>query len=281
MATTSYTTVTLLSFAQWLDHWLLSNGQYVNASGQFYYQPDPSISGKVAYAAPFRSFVWDSGVAGATFINSIDGNLGPLAPGQSGLSIDYVNGRALMNEAVGTSAIISGSYSVKGFNLYFANQSQERIVFTNKYYLNSRFNRVATGIPPPRQFVTPCIFVSAPLEENEPESFGGVYNTKTSISLNILAESQQQLENAISILLDSEQRSFPQLPPSESPIGPFGDLKSGGYSYSEVSSRYDQPGNLYTIQDVQASKLSDRVKIDENIFVGLAELEVVKARTIH
>lgn len=373
MASTSHTTVTLLSFAQWLDHWLLDHEQqYFNTSSRLYYQTDRSMTGRMSFASPFRSFVWDSGVNGATIFNGISGyffdassytssgmselysgvnfpqigtvgfdgppaqvNFGTgayisIASGYGlqsgnnifftdsiaqtgavrvsgsgggtyqdilvtvagtpvsipssawGMNVDYVNGRiTLPNGALPSSTVISGAYSVKGFNLYFANQSQERIVFTNKYYLNSRFNRAQTGIPPANQFVTPCIFISSPMEENEPASFGGLYTTKTLISMNVFAENQSQLENALSAIMDSEQKSFPQLPPSESPIGPSGSLKNGGYSYDNVLAQYDKPGNLYTIQNVQASKMPDGIQADQSLFIGLAELEVTKMRTIH
>lgn len=371
--TTSYTTVTLLSFAQWLDNWLLDHEQqYFNTNSRLYYQPNASPTGAMIFSSPFRSFVWDSGVNGAVIFNGISGyffnasgytssGMGEIYSGvifpqigisgfdgppaqinfgtgayisiasgygvQSGNSIfftdsiaqtgavrvsgfdsntyqdiivtidgspvkidanawgmntDYVNGRLIApNGVLAPTAIISGAYSVKGFNLYFANQSQERIVFTNKYYLNSRFNRSQTGIPPANQFVTPCIFISSPMEENEPAGFGGVYNTKNLISMNIFAETQGQLENALSAIMDLEQKSFPQIPPSESPIGPSGTLKNGGYSYNNVLAQYNNPGNLYLVQNVQASKMSDSVQADQSLFIGLAELEVTKVRTIH
>lgn len=372
MAETSYTTQTLLSFAQWLDNRLLDRGQqYINVNTRLYYQPDPSISGQVCYAAPFRSFVWDSGADGAIifdgfsgyFFNSsgytssgsqniytgitfpqvgITGNDGlpltinfdtgayvSLVSGiglQSGnsffftdsiaqtgvvrisgsgsntytdipiyvdglpptisktdwnMTVDYVNGRIMLPSPPFTSdMLISGTYAVKGFNLYFSNQSQERIVFSNKYYLNSRFNRSITGIPPPRSFVTPCIFITSPGEENEPASFGGLYNTKTQVSLIVMGETLAQTQSALDLVRDANQVSFPQLPVSSSPIGPLGDLKQG-YNYSLLASQYNQPGNLCTISNVRTSLLSDSVRIDQSIFLGIAEMTVEKMRTIH
>lgn len=351
-----------------LDHEQL----YFNNSSRLYYQPNASPTGQMVFASPFRSFVWDSGVAGATIFGGVSGYFfnaaglvssgmnnvysgvvfpqigisgfsGPpaqvdfgtgayisIASGngyQSGNSIfftdsvqqtgavrvsgsgaptyqdilitvdgapvsipssawgmnaDFVNGRIMLPPGtIPSTTIISGSYAVKNFNLYFANQSQERIVFTNKFYKNSRFNRAQTGIPPANQFVTPCIFISSPMEENEPASFGGLYETKNLISMNIFAETQGQLESALSAIMDLEEKSFPQLPASESPIAVSGNLKNGGYNYDNLCSQYGTAGNLYTIKNVQASKMPDGIQADQSLFVGLAELEVVKVRTIH
>lgn len=47
--TPSFGTVTLLSFYEWLDNWLLQRGQaYTNNTSRFYYQPDPTLTGYVA-----------------------------------------------------------------------------------------------------------------------------------------------------------------------------------------------------------------------------------------
>jgi hypothetical protein len=281
MATTSYSTTTLLSFSQWLDNYLLQRGQaYVNTTGRFYYQADSTLIGKVGYAAPFRSIVYDSGVSGALILETVNGSLGTLGRGQSGMTVDYPNGRVLFNSAVGASALISGAYSFRDINVYFANQSQERIVFTNKYYLNSRFNRSPTSIPAPNQFVTPAIFVSIVKEKNEPGAYGGLYNTRTSMAMNVLAETQSQLEGVMSLLTDADQISFPQLPASAYPLGSFGDCKSG-YNYETVMAQYGSSDNLYTVYDIEASPMPDSVRADEGLFVGLVECDVVKMRTIH
>jgi len=282
MANTSFSTITLLSFSQWLDNWLLANGQaYTNTVSRFYHQADTSLpASTVAYASPFKSFVWDSGVSGANILESISGSNGVISRGQSGMMVDFVNGRVLLDSAVGTAATISGSYAFKDFNLYFANQSQERMVFSNKYYLNSRFARPVTGIPPAYDMVTPCIFISNVAEENEPMGFGGLYNTKTHITLNIMAETIPQLQGAMSLITTAEQVNFPQLNTNVWPLNSYGDYKSG-YNYQTILGQYGQGNNLYTITDISASTFGDGVKIDESVFCGIVEMVVERQRTIH
>lgn len=289
MATTSFSTTTLLSFAQWLDNRLCNEGQgYFNTSSRLYYQPDPTLpAGNVAYASPFRSWVCDSGVQGAVIAGSISGSLGlggtgALTRGQSGLQFDYANGRVILPASVGTNAVISGSYAVKELNVYFPNQSAERTVFGDKYYLNSRFNRPITGIPPPHQMVTPCVFVANEMSDNEGWAFGGLYNTVHDLTVYVMAENLGQLENTLSLLADSEDAYVPQLPATTVPLGLSGELKGGsGYDYSTLVASYGTPGNLYSITDVHASKMGDGVKISQGVFLGAVSFRVEKPRAIH
>ena len=287
MAAFSFSNITLLSFSQWFTNRLQQDGQaYFNTSSRLYYQPDTRLpAGYVAYASPFRSWVYDSGVSGAVIADRISGSLGiggtgAVLRGQSGLQIDYTNGRVILPSTVGTNAVISGSYAVTELNTYFGNQSAERMVFTDKYYLNSRFNRPITGIPPANDMVTPCVFVTNLGGENDNWAFGGLYNTKMDVRLIVMAETLNQLEGTLSLATDAMDANFPQLPPYLWPLNPLGDVKSG-YNYQTVKEQYGQPGNLYMITDVTATKVGDGVKIDESVFVGLIDLKIERPRSIH
>lgn len=272
---TAFSTITQLSIAQWLDNYLLQNGQmYTNTTTRLYYQPDRSMSGYSAYAAPFRSMVWDSGVSGASIINSVSGypfgvtgDYAQISRGQSGMMVDFVNGRVLFpSSIIGANAIISGSYSFKDFNVYFANQSSDRMVFSDKYYLNSRFGNPATGVPPANTMVTPCVFVSAPQITKPVIGFGGQHKAQTKVVLTILAENQGQLENAMSLLAASRDLTFSQLPPSAWPLGSFGDFKSG-YNYAAIKEQYAS-SPFYWITSAKATKISDSAQADESLFMG-------------
>lgn len=278
---TTFSTITLLSFYQWLDNKILQDGQaYTNTTSRFYYKPDERLGANfVAYHAPFKSFVWDSGVSGASIITSISGNFGSLSRGQSGMMVDYENGRVIMPASFGTDKIISGSYAFKDFNVYFANQSQEVMVFTNKYYLNSRFNRQVTQTPPAYDMVSPAIFISNTYSENKNFALGGLYNTSSTITLTVMAENLNQLEGVLSIMTDSKDENFPQLNKNTWPLNFYGDFKSG-YNYETILNQYGDPSNLYMISDVKATKVNDNVKINESMFIGLVDLTVEKIRKI-
>ncbi len=287
---TSFNTVTLLSTYCWLDNYILQKGQaYINNTSRLYYQSDSRLgTGYVTYAAPFKSFVWDSGVSGAQIINSVSGSIGTMSRG-TGMKVDFVNGRVIMDASVGKTAIISGSYAFKELNVYFTNQTQEQMVFSDKYYLNSRFgNELPTGAPPnnwdPRlkayNMVTPCIFVTIAHTENEPFAFGGTYCTKAAVTLNVLAENSSQLEGVLSLLADAKDVIFPQIETSQWPLNAYGDYKSG-YNYQTILQNNCAGNNQYWITDVRTSKVSDYAKIDESIMLGVIDLSIEKVRSIH
>lgn len=278
-----FSQLVLFSFYQWLDNKVLQNGQaYTNYTSQLFYQYDPQLGpGYATYAAPFKSFVWDSGVSGAQMFNQISGPWGTLGRGQSGMITDFVNGRVIVpaSATFGPGALVSGSYAFKDFNVYFANQTQENAIFTNKYYLNGRTGPgVATGIQP-YSLVTPCIFITNANEDNKPFAIGGIYNTTYTIGINILAENLQQLEGVLSILVDQQDGVFPVLPTYEWPLNFYGDYKSG-YNYQQVLGQYGTPGNYMSITKVRASKVSDYVKIQEDLFLGLVDITASCPRTI-
>lgn len=290
MATTSYSSTALLSFAQWLDNRLAGTGNgYFNVTTRLYYQADPSLPpGHVAYAAPFRSWVYDSGVNGAVVLNAISGTIGLAGTGQitraqSGMVVDYTNGRVILNSAVGTAAIISGTYAVKEMNVYLANQSAETMVFANKYTLNSRFNRQTTP-PPPNSMVTPCVIVSDDYSENENWAFGGKYNTVHEMGVYVMAESIGQLEGVLSVLADTQDVNFPPLSTTTWPLNASGDVKGGaasGYNYNALMRTYGGASNLCRITDVQVTKIGDGTPMDQSIWLGGATFRVERQRFAH
>lgn len=283
-----FSTSTLSSFHLWLDNWLTNKGQaYTNTSTRLYHQPDSRLPGYVAYASPFRSWICDSGANGALIASSISGSLGAggtgtLSRGQSGMMIDYENGRVLFPASVGKTAIISGGYAFKDFNVYKANETQENMVFTNKYYLNSRFGNPMTGIPPAYDMVTPCVFINDTHVKNDGFALGGTYNTTMTVSVSILAENLSQLEGALSVMNDAQDICFPQLPLSAWPTNFYGDLKGGsGYDYNALKAQHGTPGNLYSITEVRGSKVGDGAVVDKNIFLGICDFTISRVRKIH
>lgn len=279
-----FSQITVVSFIPFLDNMLLQKGQaFTNYTSQLFYQPDPQLGpGLVAYASPFKQWVFDSGVSGASIYDTVQTSIGPISRGQSGMMIDYNNGRVIFNSAVGTNLTVSGTYAFKDLNVYVPNQTQERTIFSNHYYLNSRFNNQATGAVPAYSFVTPAIFVTDANENNPPWALGGLYNTTFTISLNVLAENQTQLKGALSLIADLKDTAFPQLPISAWPLNEYGDYKGGsGYNYQTIIAQYGNPGNLYMIDNVKTTVVSDYAKIDEAMWLGIADCTVRRVRTIH
>lgn len=271
------------SFFFWAQNALLNEAQaYINYSSKLYYQPDQRLgSSYVTYSAPFKQWVYDQGVQGAFVCSGVSGSVN-LNQNQSGLRVDYDNGRVILPASFGTGLNISGSYAFKEFNFYLSNETEEEILTTNKFYLNSRFNQNPTGKLPPYSIVTPAIFINTLASSNKGFALGGEKQTNTRLSVIVMAETAAQINGVISFFNDKCHKFIPYH--SFDPIGPWGDIKTGefpsGYNYNQIKSQYGVPGNFLYIESVRGSKLSDSFKGNERNFVGLIDFELSKERFV-
>lgn len=275
-----------ISFLLWSENKLLTKGlAYNNYTSKLYYSRDQNASGNglVAYASPFKQWVYDKSISGAQICESISGSIS-LSNGISGMRIDYENGRILLPISFGTGLNISGSYAFKDLNFYLANETEESLITSNKYYLNSRFKRPPTSGITPYVMATPAIFFNSLNSRQEDFALGGLYNSVDNVSLVVMAENVSILDSVFSIFRDTKNQCFVQLAYQNYPLDEFGNVKTGvyptGYSYRDLSASLNFPGNLYYINSVRNSKLSDRVKASEGLFVGLIDIEISKVRQI-
>ena len=143
------------SFALWLDHYLVHCGEaYSNKQGELYYMPDERlpmypddpVNGLVSYNSEYKQWVYDSDITGAVipsgvYIDTGDGAYNFCERGQSGLSLDFENGRVLFDGIFFPTNYadlrISGDFSVKDINIYLADDTEENLVIQNKYNLET------------------------------------------------------------------------------------------------------------------------------------------------
>tara|TARA_Y100000588_G_scaffold394081_1_gene512729 strand:+ start:7811 stop:8674 length:864 start_codon:yes stop_codon:yes gene_type:complete len=281
----------------WFDHFLLKRGEaYRNLSDVplAYYSDSQLDSDYVAYASPYKQWVFDSDVPGANIVDTatVGGNQWTRATSDNGggvnpkMSVDYLNGRILFNSALGDglNALVS-SVAVKDFNIYATDESEESLVVEDKYDTNSRFFEAVTPIDPYKQ-VVPAIFIANQGSRNEPIAFGGMDNTLTIFRCVVFAENLYQLDGALSVFNDSKGEAFYQVGYDNHPIDEFGDVKSSInsvptdniYKYSALP--FEEENSPYIISSVTVSKLSDKIntKISPNLFIGFIDMEVSKFR---
>jgi len=265
----------------WVDHFLADKGTaYSNIESNFYHYTDVRITDKVIYGSPFKQFIYDDSVSGSIPVTiSGDGQLIPK--GTSGMKVDYNEGRIIFNSDVSTGIGLSGSYSVKDFNIYTTNQNEEEIVVEGKYKNNSRRTRTLTNVTP-YDIATPAIFLSLEGGGNEAFAFGGEDETMTQLKAVILAEDIFHLDGALSIFKDSRELCVSNIPFTGSPLGEYGDIKSGayptGFNYNDIAANYNTDN--YQLDSVTTSKLSDEVRkeIPSNLFVGFVDFEIKQYR---
>ena len=172
------------SFSLFLEHLILSRGEaYQNIESTFYYQDDDRLDPQyVSFASPHKQWVADSSIDGAHIINSINLDGFNIAKGAQGVKYDFNNGRVLIPRALANpSSNVDGKYSVKDFNIYITDQTEEELLIETKFDKNSRFDQdIFEGIKPYDQ-VVPAIFVAYQEGKNIPFAFGGEDITQSSI----------------------------------------------------------------------------------------------------
>lgn len=267
------------SFALWIDNYLLKKGEaFKNHTTNLYYTEDSRLAtGLNSFSSPFKQWVFDSSIDGADVPNSVSIN-GTPTPRSSSLIFDFQNGRVITTDASPTDAI-QASYSVKDFNIYVTNETEENLIVESKFDVNSRFKTDEAPIPPYDQ-VLPAIFINVTNNLNDPFSLGGEDQTTTDIRCVVMAENIFQLDGALSIFNDSTRECFTALPFESYPLTEYGDAPNFNYKTLSDTRLQSNPAALHFIDRVDVSKLSDRItkKIDPNTFVGFVDFEVVTYR---
>tara|TARA_R100000008_G_C3536941_1_gene142578 strand:- start:26 stop:874 length:849 start_codon:yes stop_codon:yes gene_type:complete len=267
------------SFFLWFDNFLLKKGEaYSNKTGTFYYYSDPRLdSTYTAYGSPYKQWVTDSSIAGATIPTGVYIN-GGLSGRNDGVVFDMDNGRALISGDV-TSSTITGEFAVKDFSVYLTNDTEDDLIVENKYVVNSRLPSGPETYIEPYDDVVPAIFLSTSVAENKPFAFGGMQDTTIHANAVVLAEDSYQLDGVLSIFMDSVNEGFTAIPMSGYPITELGDLKNGEYSYTNLISSYTGV-DQFIIDKVRTSKLTDRTRktLANELYIGFVDFDILKYR---
>jgi hypothetical protein len=287
------------SVALWLDHHLTYKAEaWSNKTGAFYYNedtrlpyyPDDLVDGLITYSSEFKQWVYDSDVAGATIPSGIYIDTGAgysfVARGESGLRLDFENGRVLLSGASFptnyASLNITGSFAVKDVNIYLTDDTEENLVLQNKYNVNSRtvpdYGK-GTGIPPYEQ-VAPAAFITMDNAQNVPFAFGGEDLTNLNYRVVFFSENLYQLDGALSVSVDTFNMGVTNIGYDDFPLDEYGDLKTGSFSYTETVKNCTLNPKLMFVEDAKASKVSDRLTRATNpdLFLGFVDLEISQAR---
>lgn len=278
------------SIILWFDYYLLSKGKaYTNMSGVKLYnyeddRLDPSLQ---VYGSPYKQWVFDSSIDGATIPDGVivgntpSGAYNPGTTGRDGTFIDFDNGRVLTSSP-NSNYDITCDFAVKDFNIYFTNETEDDLIAERKHVVNSRLPRPDLSFISPYDQVLPAIFINTSTAQNKDFAFGGMEETTITSTATILAEDSYQLDGVLSIFTDSKNECVPVIPMSEHPYNEFNDLKSGVYNYEDLASKYSNSNKLF-IKEVTTSKLTDRARksITNDIFVGFVDFEIQQHRFRH
>ena len=267
------------SFFLWFDNFLLNKGEaYSNKTGEFFYYSDPRVdSAYKVYGSPFKQWVTDSSITGATMPTGVYIG-GSFSGRDDGVVLDFENGRALVSGS-NTGLSLTGQFSVKDFNVYMTNDTEEDLVVENKYTVNSRLPSGPYTYIEPYDDVVPAIFISSSDAQNKPFALGGMQDTTVAMKAVVLAEDTYQLDGVLSIFMDSVDECLNPIPMTGYPITELGDLKEGSYNYTTVKDSYSGDIKFY-INDVKTSKLTDRDRksLTHDMYVGFVDFDVQQYR---
>jgi len=271
------------SFFLWFDNFLMRKGEaYKTYTTPFYFYSDERLgNGKVVYGSPYKQWVYDQNITGATIPTGFTINGSFVPTGTSGMMVDFDNGRIIFDSGVSTGLNISGTYTVKEFNSYITDQTEDNLIIEGKYITNSRFT-VSENYVKPYNPVTPAAFISMEDIDNQGFALGGQDETKIQMKAVVFAENLYQLDGILSLFADSYNTCFNIIPMNEHPLGEFMNMKTGlyptGYDYSVISKNHST--NKCYIYDVNTSKIKDSVLKELNpiLHIGFIDFEIGNIR---
>ena len=237
----------------------------------FLTSPARSFYGKDVYGSPYAQWLYDSSIPGA----QIPSGVGSLNRGVSGLSIDFKNGRVLVN----TGVPITGSIpvSLPDFNIYVTTTPIQKIFIENKFEY-APYLKQPTGAIKADSIIAPCIFVSCTSTENKPIQLGGLEASNFSVQVAVFADNLQHLMGVQKIVRDMSDRVFPSL--SSTPFNELNDLKSGYWNYNSLMQTNGNQDNLIHVNDTSFRILDLDYVNDKhpNILVGIGNVSLSKFR---
>lgn len=275
------------SFMMWFDNYLLTKGQaFTNTTGVFYnYEDERMPSVYKVFGSSYKQWVSDYSISGATvpsgvFVNGVfKGRATGASNTTSSNILDFDNGRALLS-GVSATAVVTGSFAVKDFNIYYTNDSEEDLILDRKYSLNNNIgtNDVVTYVTPYDQMV-PAIYINNASIKNEPFAFGGTNQTRTSMNAVVITQDPYNLDGVLSIFADSFNQCIVDIPYTESAYTEYGDLKSGFYNYQSLKNKYINQQKFF-VDKVVTSKLNDkeRKSLLNDLYVGFIDFDVSMIR---
>ena len=275
------------SFMLWFDNYLLTKGQaYTNTTGRFYNYADERLPDVYSvFGSQYKQWVTDSSIAGATIPSGVyvGNTFYGRATGANNDSatriLDFDNGRALIS-GLATGSIVTGSFAVKDFNVFYSNDTEEDLIVEKKFIVNKRIgtDETVTYIEPYDQ-VVPAVYICNASSQNLPFAFGGMDQTVTNINAVVIAENTYQLDGILSIFNDSVDEVIVDIPFDQYPLTEYGDLKSGYYNYLDFKNQYIE-NEKYFVESVKVSKMNDKARksLVNDLYVGFIDFDVSMMR---
>lgn len=255
------------SFKVYLDYMLLDKLQaYVNKTTNLYPYTDPSYPNKAIYGSPYAQWVYNGSASGVVVPSGVSGG-GFLARGQSGLVIDYKNGRIILNS--GVSDTFTANISVSEVNTYVSTLPDDKLLAQTNFSIIPDLKPANTYLPP-RQLVLPAIFIRLISKDNEPAMFGGGEWTDFNLRLSCIMTDNTKLLAVEDMLADLERRIVPLL--DSSVLNAYNDLFDPSWDYASI---LENTTSYFDIQDIKMRFIENDEFTQKNnsLHVGIVNIK--------
>lgn len=199
------------NFMLYIDNALQKYGSaYQNYSGRLY-PVQSDIANRYAYSTPFKPLCNDTSIAGAQIMSGVyvNGTYTPL--GSGGLTeINHYKGVVYFNTPLASSAVVSGNYAIKEFQVELADDTEWNLLFNRKYVNNNSLPQNISGLPIDAK-VLPIVYVVVKGQENKPFAFRKIDESRVELRCVILTDNEWQCVGASSILKNTFENHMPML----------------------------------------------------------------------
>jgi len=265
------------SFMLWFENFLFKKSEaYSIQTGKFFHYVDDRTPALFeTYGSSFKQMMYDSSLSNVYIPTGLYINNNFIEFNNSNKIFDFENGR-FISDQYATGALITGSFTIKDINIYYTNDTEEKIVINVQEKINQSVANKHEFYSPIEQKL-PAIYLSNETMKNVPFAFGGMNETVTKAKAVVLANSSYDLDCILSIFGDSYTENIPFCDLQSHPLNEMGNLKTGYYSYNDIKNKYLEK---IFVKDVNTSKLTDRVKQNllKDLYIGFIDFDLSSYR---
>jgi len=266
------------SFMLYVDHLIQQKGNaYYGATGTFF-PVSGQYYGKYTYACPFKQLVNDSSLTGSTDILSgvyLNGNF--ITVGQSGLeSINHYQGSVTFNTQLASSASLTGSFSVKDFNVYMTSEPEDSLIYQSKFFKNPRYSQTFGPIST-SSLTVPAVFIKKRGGDSVPFSFGAVDESIINFRAIVISDNQFLNDAACSILKDSHMRRFSVI--TDLPFDKRGSYTGQAYDYTGLADGVTYRPLIKDVDETRITSFKSLEPISSDLHVSFVDFEVSWVRS--
>lgn len=263
------------SFKVYLDYMLLTELEaYQNKTVNLYKYTDPVYPNKSVYGSPYAQWVYNDAATGVSVPSGVSGS-SYLARGESGLIIDYRNGRILLNSGVNDT--FTANISVSEINTYVSTLPDEKLLAQTNFSIIPDLKPSNTYLPP-RQLVLPAVFIRLVSKDNDPAMFGGGEWSDFNLRLSCLMTDASKLIGLQDMFADFSRRIVPIL--DSSTLNAYNDLSDPTWDYEDILSTTT---SYFDIQEVKMRFIENDEFTEKNnsLHVGIVNIKCRVLRFPH